>query len=251
MAILEKIRRDLTLVVNDKLLVDNLFLSFRKIAEEYISQKPVDLFQNVGLFVESSLRMAEHIILGTHTPLSASLVVDACIKKLEGVSGFDGLRIHAARLGRAIYDFRTRKKSVHLKEVDPLLIDGHLAYNICSWILIELLRESAIPEAENAVRLFFTRKMPLVQEVGGILRTTDPELSGTQRILLLLYASSDGLDEEELFESTKRKIRTKNHMRKNLKNMDEKDLIHRLPSGKWTLFGRGPGETEILISKFA
>ncbi|MGC9603155.1 MAG: hypothetical protein ABSF47_01645 [Minisyncoccia bacterium] len=248
---LETIKQELKKKVNDDDLIDNLFSSFQKISEEFVAQKPVDLLQNTGLFVESALRVAEHFVLGVHTPLGKKFNIDTCIQKLEGASGSDGLKIHTARLSRAIYDFRSRKKSVHLKAIDPQAIDASLVFNISNWILIEILKESNVENPENAIKILFTRKIPLVQSVGGILRTTNPELSGPQRILLLLYSAPEGLTEGQLYESTRQKIRDSNHLRTNLRNMDAADLVHKLPDGRWTLFGQGFSEAEMLIQKFS
>lgn len=247
---MEAVKQGLRKKINDDKLVENLFFSFQKISEEYIAQKPIDLLQNTGLFVESALRVAEHFVLGVHTPLSNKFDVDTCIQKLEKASGFEGLRIHAARLSRSIYDFRSRKKAVHLKAVDPQIIDANLIFNVSAWIFIEILKESGIPNPEAGIRTLFTRKIPLVQGVGEILRTTNPKLLGTQRILLLLYSTPDGLTENQLFEGTKQKIKNLKHLRTNLKNMDAGDLVHKLPDGKWTLFGRGFVEAEMVIEKF-
>jgi hypothetical protein len=247
---LESVKQELKNKISDDNLVENLFFSFQKISEEFVAQKPVDLLQNTGLFVESVLRVAEHFVFGTHTSLADKFNIDTSIKNLEKASGFDGLRIHTARLGRAIYDFRSRKKGVHLKAVDPQIIDASLIFNISTWILIEILKESGIANPEIGIRILFTKKIPLVQSVGGLLRTTNPKLVGTNRILLLLYSAPDGLTEEQLFAGTKQKIKNLNHLKTNLKNMDSNDLIHQLPDGKWTLFGRGFVEAEKLIVKF-
>lgn len=248
---LDTIKQELKNKVADDSLIDNLFSSFQKISEEFIAQKPVDLLQNVGLFVESVLRVAEHIVLNTHTRLDSKFDVDTSIAKLEKASGFEGLRIFVARLSRSIYDFRSRKKAVHLKAVDPQLIDASLIFNICTWIFIEILKESGVSNSEDSIKLLFSRKIPLVQTVGGILRTTNPKLLGTHRILLLLYSAPEGLTEEQLFYGTKQKIKDRSHLGKNLKNMDKTDLVHKLPDGSWTLFGRGLVEAEKLITKFS
>lgn len=245
---LPKIQQELKTKVGDDKLVESLFTSYQKISDEYVGQKPVALLQNLGLFIESALRMAEHFVLGAHTSLSANLNVDACIRSLEQSEGDDGLRIHLSRLSRAVYDFRTRKKSVHLKDVDPLLIDATLTFNVCTWVLIELLKQSSIPNPEEGIKLLFTRKVPLVQSIGGILRTTNPKLVGTHRILLLLYSATNGLTEQELFDGSKQKIKNLSHLRTNLANMDERDLVHKLPDGRWTLFGKGLVEAEKIIS---
>jgi len=247
---LETIKQELKKKINDDKLVDNLFFSFQKISEEFIAQQPVTLLQNTGLFVESVLRIAEHFVLGIHTPLGSKFDVDDCIKKLEKASGFDGLRIHTTRLSRAIYDFRSRKTGVHLKAIDPQIIDASLIFNISTWILIEILKESGISNPETGIRTLFTKKIPLVQNVGGILRTINPKLLGTHRILLLLYSTPDGLTEEQLFGGTKQKIKNLKHLRINLNNMDANDLIHQLSDDTWVLFGRGFSEAERLIEKF-
>jgi hypothetical protein len=247
---LEKIKQQLKNKIKDEKLIDNLFLSYQEISKEFVTEDPVGLLQNVGLFVESVLRVIENLVFGFYTPLDEKLDIEKCLEKLKTASGKDGLRIHAARLSRAIYDFRSRKKSVHLKGVDPQLIDANLIFNIASWILIEILKESEIPNSEEIIHLLFTRKIPLVQYVDGIWRTTDPKLLGTQRILLLLYAKPDGLIEDELLEGTKTKIKDKNHLKKDLKNLEKKDLIHKKRDGKWILFGQGFREAEKLIKEF-
>lgn len=247
---LEKIKQGFKDKINDDKLVENFFFSFQKILEKYVTQKPVDLLQNTGLFVESALRIAEHFVLGNHTPLGNKFDVNTCIQKLENASGFEGLRIHTARLSRSIYDFRSRKKGVHLTAIDPQAIDASLIFNISTWIFIEILKESGVSNPEEAIQVLFTRKIPLVQSVGGILRTTNPKLLGTQRILLLLYSAQDGLIENQLFYGTRQKIKNLKHLRTNLKNMNAKDLVHQLPDGKWILFGRGVIEAEKLIERF-
>ena len=248
---LESAKQELKKKVGDDKLVENLFISFQKISEEFVGQKPVDVLQNTGLFVESALRVAEHLVLGMHTALEKKFDVDACLKKLEGAHGPEGLRIHVARLSRAIYDFRSRKKAVHLKAVDPQAIDANLIFNVSTWVIIEILKESGVVNAEDAIKMLFTRKIPLVQSVGDILRTTNPKLSGPQRILLLLYSAPDGLTEEQLYNGTRQKIRDSNHLKINLRNMDAADLVHNHPDGRWTLFGRGFPEAETVIQKFS
>ena len=140
---------------------------------------------------------------------------------------------------------------MHLKSIDPQAIDADLVFNISNWIIIEILKEGNISDPEKAIRLFYSRKIPLVQKVDGILRTTSPKLLGTQRILLLLYSAPDGLAIEELLEGTRSKIKNKHHLLINLNNLDSKDLVHHKKDSKWILFGRGFSEAEEIIHKFS
>lgn len=232
-------------------LIKNLFESYLKISNEYICQNPVGLLQNLGLFVESSLRVAEHLIFQQHIPLNGNLNINDLVTRLQNASGSDGLRIHLPRLCRAVYDFRSRKKSVHLKEIDPTLIDATLVNEAATWILIEILKESGIKNPENMIKLLFTRKVSLVQSVGGILRTTNPNLNGPARILLLLYASPRGLKEDELLTGTRTKIKSNSHLLSNLRNLEKRDLVHNLGNCDWQLFGRGFSSVEALIKKYS
>ncbi len=247
---LNKAKEQLKIKIGDDPLVENLFKSFQGIAEEFVAQKPVDLLQKTGPFVESALRIAEHLVLGHHTPLSGKFNIDSSIKTLESATGLDGLRIHLPRLTRAIYDFRTRKNSAHLKAIDPVAIDASVVFNVSNWVLIEILKESGLHDAENAIRVLFTIKIPLIQRVGGILRTTNPALTGPQRLLLLLYAEPDGMTEERLLSGTKNIIKDTNHLKTNLRALDQKDCVH-YTGDKWVLFGKGFIEAENIIKKYS
>lgn len=247
---LATVEKQLKTAVGDDPLIDNLFFSYRKISEAFVAQNPVALLQNAGLFVESSLRVIEHLIFKTHIPLKGKLDVDTIVERLEKAPGSEGLRIHAGRLTRVIYDFRTRKKAIHLKAVDPEAIDASLLFNIATWVMIEILKESGISGAEDAIRILFTTKTPLVQRAGGVLRTTNPKLSGPQRILLLLYTEPAGLTEDQLLSGTKNKIKDKNHLKSNLRTMDQKDLVHQ-SGAQWALFGSGFVEAEKVIKLFS
>ena len=78
---IDDIKKDLISKVRDKKLVENFFYSYEEISKEFVSRDPIGLFQNVGLFIESSFRIIEHIIFNQHTPLTSNLSIDNLIKK--------------------------------------------------------------------------------------------------------------------------------------------------------------------------
>lgn len=246
----EKVKKQLISQIGEQKLIEELFSSFETINKKFLAKNPVGVLQNTGLFVEASLRVIQKLILNSITPLNRTLRIDEVIEDLEAASGNPGLRIHAPRLLRAAYDFRSRKKSVHLKEIDPRDIDTDLIMNIASWVLIEILKESNIKNPEDAIKILFRKRIPLVQEVEGILRTTDPKLTGPQRILLILYSAKRPLSEEQIFSGVSIRIKTKDHFRKSLKSLEERDLIHRRKDKRWVIFGRGNLEAEKIIQKF-
>lgn len=242
-----QIENQLLAITADAKLSKDLATSYDGIATGYFSQNSVALLQHTGIFVEGIFRVAEHMIFGTHTPLSKKINIDYVAEKLEKASGAEGIRIHAARLSRAAYDFRSRKKSVHLTAVDPELIDAHLLFEMATWTLIEVLKESGIPDAEATVRMLATRKIPLVELVDGILRTTKTSLSIPERIVLLLYAQPAGLTEDELFQSTKTRVASLNALRRDLGRLEARDCVHQARDGKWLLFGHGRPLAEKLL----
>lgn len=244
---LASIQNQLLSITGDAKLSKDLAESYDGICAGYFSQNSVALLQHLGVFVEGIFRVAEKMILGTHTPLSKKINIDDVARKLEKAQGAEGIRIHVPRLSRAAYDFRSRKKSVHLTAIDPELIDAHLLFEMATWALIEVLKESGLPDAEASVRMLATRKIPLVESVDGILRTTKTTLSIPDRIALLLYAQPAGFSEEELFESTKTKVPTMTLLRRDLKRMEQRECVHKTKDGRWVLFGQGRGIAERLL----
>jgi len=244
---LSSIQNQLLSITGDAKLSKDLAESYDGISAGYFSQNSVALLQHLGVFVEGIFRVSEKMILGVHTPLSKKINIDDVAKKLEKAQGAEGIRIHVPRLSRATYDFRSRKKSVHLTAIDPQLIDAHLLFEMTTWALIEVLKESGLPDAEASVRMLATRKIPLVESVDGILRTTKTTLSIPERIALLLYAQPAGLSEEELFDSTKTRVPNMTLLHRDLKRMEARDCVHRNKDGRWVLFGQGRGMAERLL----
>ena len=113
----DEIRKSLSTKIKDITLLNTFLDSYYNILASYFNNNPQQQLQNVGLFVESTLRIAEMLIFGKFFPIKKNLRIDDTIKKLENASGDDNLRIHIPRMCRCIYDFRTRKTSVHLKEI--------------------------------------------------------------------------------------------------------------------------------------
>ncbi|KKU49520.1 MAG: hypothetical protein UX71_C0013G0014 [Parcubacteria group bacterium GW2011_GWA1_47_10] len=243
------IQSQLFAIAGDAKLAKDITESYDGISAGYFSQNSIMLLQHVGVFVEGILRVAEHIVFNTHTPLLKKINIDKTIIKLEKASGPEGIRIHVTRLSRAAYDFRSRKKSVHLTAIDPQLIDAHLIFELVTWVLIEVLKESGLPDAEDSVRMLATRKIPLVESVDGILRTTRTSLSIPEKITLLLYAQPTGLTDEELFESTKIHVPTINRLQRDLHRLEIRDQVHKKKDGKWVLFGHGREMAEKLLRK--
>lgn len=247
---LKDTKKQLINKIGEQKIIEELFSSYETINKKFLVKNSIEVLQNIGLFIEASLRIIQKLILNKVTPLNRTLKIDDLVKELERVTGSPGLRIHVPRLLRAIYDFRSRKKSVHLKDIDPRDIDADLVINIASWVLIEILKESNIKNPENTVKLLFRKKIPLVQEVEGILHTTNPKLTGPQRVLLILYSAQTSLSEEQIFPGVKLKIKNKDHLRKSLQSLEKREWIHKKKDNSWIIFGRGILKAEEIIPRF-
>ena len=90
--------------------------------------------------VEHALRAVEFIRTGT-APLEIKSVAGT-VKVIEGDTTVpEPLRYLVPRVGQmAIYEVRSKRGAVHVKDVDPRHIDANLAVHAAAWVLAEFLR---------------------------------------------------------------------------------------------------------------
>jgi hypothetical protein len=123
-----------------------------------------------GKFVEHVFRALEFIRTGTAPAEIKSPAQTA--KQLEnGVSLPEPIRILIPRIALAmVYDLRSKRGAVHVKEIDPRGIDVDLSAKAASWIIAELMRLYHVDD-ENAVRLEMTAltraTFPLLESIDG------------------------------------------------------------------------------------
>lgn len=159
-----------------------------------------------GRFAEGVLRLLEHRTTGSFTPLNRQINTNAVIVALEqlpAASQPDSVRIHIPRTLRVIYDIRNKRDAAHLSDgIDANVQDATLVMACCDWILAELARLylAATPASAHAlIEELVERKAPTVQAFGTFLKTLNPALGPSDRILVLLYVrGTKGATREEL-----------------------------------------------------
>lgn len=148
-----------------------------------------------GKFVEHIFRALEFIRTGT-TPAEIKSPAKTA-QLLEGDTSLpESIRMLIPRIALAmIYDVRSKRGAVHVKEIDPRGIDVDLAAKAASWIIAELIRLFHVDD-ENAVRqemIALTRATyPLLESIGGedfVSRKVPPRI---EIQLLLAHRGQEG-----------------------------------------------------------
>lgn len=147
-----------------------------------------------GRFAEAVLRILEHVTTAQYTPLNKKFDTETIIRDLANKpskSFHESIRLHIPRTLRVIYDIRNNRDAAHLADgIDPNLQDATLVCICCDWVMAELIRlyhGMSADEAHKIVENLVTRKAPIVQEFGDSLKTLNPTLSVSERVLVLLY----------------------------------------------------------------
>ncbi len=130
---------------------------------------------SAGKFVETLVQSLQFLESGV---FDAKPNVDATLMKFESAASIlpDGLRVCAARVGRAMYTLRNKRNIMHKGEVDPNRYDLRLLYASAQWVMAEMLRvTSGLPMAETG------RLIDLVQApVGGLV---EEDFAGRRLVL--------------------------------------------------------------------
>ena len=147
-----------------------------------------------GRFAEAVFRALEFKTTGTFTPLGQPLDTERIIRSLSqlpAASHPDAVRLHIPRTLRVIYDIRNKRDAAHLGDgIDPNLQDSTLVCSCSDWVMAELIRlyhGVSANEAHALIDNLVSRKAPVVQKFGDVLKTLRPKLSLPERLLVLLY----------------------------------------------------------------
>ena len=189
-----------------KQLVDELLAAYQLVKDHfYLGQLRPNEVEG-GRFAEAVFRLLEFAAGASFTPLSKKLDTENIILRLQSLPNgkvSDSIRLHIPRALRVIYDVRNNRDAAHLADgIDSNLQDATLVVAICDWVLAELVRlYHSVPAdaAQALVEGLVERKVLVVQDFGGFLKTLNPKWGPAQRILVTLYVrGKEGADLEEL-----------------------------------------------------
>ena len=176
-------------------LVNSLLDSYVEIKTNFITQKWEPSELNGGKFVEATVRVLQHVIFGSYTPIGASIRnMYSELQRIESSppTFLDSYRLHIPRCLGAIYNIRNRRGVGHLSgDINPNKADALLIITIAEWILAELYRINYnidLQEAQDLVDKLVSRKLELVFEFNGIKRILNHKLSIKDKVLLIAYS---------------------------------------------------------------
>jgi len=142
-----------------------------------------------GKFVETLVQVLQFLDGGTFDPKPD---VDGFLRTLDSKSSTlgEGLRICAARIGRAMYTLRNKRNIAHLGAIDPNQYDLRFLLHSAQWIMAELLRSLVGANMQEAGKLIEFVQIPLspIIEDFGSHRLVLPDANIPDEILLLLRA---------------------------------------------------------------
>lgn len=184
-----------------------------------------------GRFAEAAIRVLEHAVLGSYTPLGKTLPpLDARrLSQFEaGASAaHESLRIHIPRALFSVYAFRNKRDAAHLADgISANLQDATYLVGVLDWVLAELVRlyhDVEPAEAQAIIDDLVVREVPVIDEIAG-----QPVLSKSlilsDRILVFLYRA--GRDRGLPIPELQRQMRhaDRGNLTKSVKRLDEKGL---------------------------
>jgi len=196
----EALVRDLSASI-DRLVVDELLNAYEAMLSRQRAGDSDGALTKGGLFVEHLFRALEYIRTGSSPKEIKSPTATA--KALENDPSLpEALRILVPRIALAmVYDIRSKRGAVHVKEISPRKIDAALQVSAASWILAELIRIFHISPEHSVERLMQSLSrttIPFVENIGGDAIVTSRVSAEIEILLLLADAMPNGLNRREI-----------------------------------------------------
>lgn len=124
----------------DPSVVRALMDSYQGLVAAYRKGDLDSCLNKAGKFVEHTLRSIQHIRTGS-APAEIRRPGDVVQEITKDKSLPEPLRILIPGVAHAmVYEIRSKRGAVHVKEIDPRTIDGALCVQSASWIVSEFLR---------------------------------------------------------------------------------------------------------------
>ena len=164
-----------------------------------------------GKLAETLLRVAQHLLTGSYTPLSQNLTnfKSACdsLERAPKTAGAEGIRILLPRALLFLYTLRNKRDFGHVGgEVSANKVDSATATRLADWCMCELVRvchDIPLEDAQALCDSIAERKIAVIWNVLGRKRILDTTLSYSEQTLMLLYSDvANAVAVEDLFEWT-------------------------------------------------
>ena len=216
-----------------KVIVSELLASYSEAKSNFYQNRFRPNEVEGGRFAEAVFRVLEFRTKGNHTPLGRQINTETLSLALQNIpfgKEPESVRLHIPRTLRVIYDIRTKRDAAHLADdIDPNVQDATLVVAACDWVMAELVRlyHSVSPkEAQIIIEGIVEKKISLVQDFSGFLKTLNPSWGPRERILATLYQrGNSGATLDEL--TSWLKPNQRQNISRTLKQLEyDKDVIH-------------------------
>lgn len=202
-----------------------------------------------GKFVETLVQGLQFLESGKFEQKPS---VDDYLRNLESrsVPLDDGIRICAARIGRAMYTLRNKRNISHKGQVDPNTYDLRYLLSGTQWILAELIRLTSGLSMEEAGKLIEQVQTPVggLVEDFGTRKLVLTDLPTREEILVLLHSHyPDPVTNPQITSSLDR--RSDKTVRNVLRTLWKTKLIEGNNKNGYKLTRRGFSEATTVVSR--
>jgi len=202
-----------------------------------------------GRFVEHTFRALEFVRsrvspkeIKSPAKLAQALVSDASLH--------ESIRVLIPRVALAmVYDIRSKRGAVHVKDVDPRGIDAALSVNAASWIVSEFLRlyhQSEEEAVSRAIQVLMYTHIPYVESLGDQFVVTRTVPAYIEVLLLLSKAEPTGLDRASIGRACKYSPSTTTRA---VQRLEKARHIHKTGASTYRITGTGARHVSEAIAK--
>lgn len=221
--------------------VEDLFGAYEGMVRKFHASDYEGCLNRAGKFVEHCLRCLEYVrtgVLPSEIKSASRTISD--LRTAKGLSDSVSVLIPGV-LGSMIYDVRSKKGAVHVKEVDPAPIDATLAITAASWAMSELLRLYHTAD-QRAVRMYLSSlmrsKAPYIETIGDELVVTKKVPTLIEVALLLSSDPSAGMSRNQVGRAAGCSPAS---VTKSLVKLRADRWAHQVSNGNYVLTGAGEG----------
>lgn len=231
---------------------DKIIASYKEIKNRY-SKSLYNLEYDstglsVGKFCETILRFLQKRLTGSNTPFGSKInnFDDECrnLSKTPQSAGKESERVIIPRALQFLYTLRNKRGIGHVGgDVEANKIDTETIVRVSDWVICELIRINhtlSLEEAQAIVDSISEKSIPEIWNVGGKKRVLSNGLETKEKLLLLLYQSTENYEfAEDLYKWVeysdysmfKRTVLSPLHKKKLIEFDKETGIVHISPIG--------------------
>ncbi len=227
--------------------VDALFEEFSGQVDAWYSHD----WEKVGLKAGKICEIAFSIIDGfaaqkyPATPGKPRNFLDSCVKLESKYTNLSrSLRIQVPRILIGMYELRNNRSVGHVgSSVNPNIFDGEYFFRSSKWVVCELSRAICEGKGKSGEEGFYSSvnlsEIPIIWESSDIVRILKPDMTASEKTILVLAHYNSWIDIEYLRSCVeyknksnyKTKVIEKLHLQKFVEFSKDKNVVMILPPG--------------------